>query len=103
MIMGTTLEHGEYSKIEFIKDSLIFSAKDHARARSTERFVSSSGNNISIVKRIVEFLSSHETTDVSHISKEIGTNLIANISESLVVKITRISRETSNNNLRLEL
>lgn len=37
-----------------------------------------------------------------HISMEICANLVANFSESLVIKISWISRETSDNDLWLE-
>jgi len=65
--------------------------------------VSCCRNNISIIEGIIEFLTGYQTTDVSHISKEISTNLVANSSVTFIIKISRICRKTSDDDLWLEL
>ena len=38
-----------------------------------------------------------------HITKQVGTNLVTNMAEALVVEVTWVSTETSNNQFRLIL
>lgn len=58
-------------------------------------------NNIGILERIICLLSCNKATNVGHISEKVSSNFIANGSIALVVKVSRIGRETSYDNLRL--
>lgn len=44
-------------------------------------------------------MSSDETRDVSHVCKKISANIIANLSEALILKLSRVRAETSDNQL----
>lgn len=57
---------------------------------------------MSIFEGVIEFLGSNKATDMSHVSQEIGTDLITNGSVALVIEVSWVSRETSNDDLGLK-
>jgi hypothetical protein len=84
------LKHGENSEVNLVTQSALLLSEDHARARTSEGFVSGGRYNIGILEGIICLLSSYKATNVGHISEKVSSNFIANGSVALVVKVSGI-------------
>lgn len=90
VIVRATLELREDGKVELLKETSLFACEDHASAGSSERLVGSGGHDVGIFEGVSELLSSNKTTDVGHICQEVGTNLVTDSAEALVVEVSGV-------------
>ena len=72
-----------------------FAVKYHARSRATQRLVGSGGDNIGKFKRTGDHPARNQPAEMGHVDKQDGINAVANLTESLVVQVTRIGTVSS--------
>ena len=60
-------------------------------------------HNVSVLERSVLKTTGNEATDVANIGKQVRTDTVADISEAVILDLTRIGRSSSNNEFRFEL
>lgn len=112
VVVGTTLvtrENGEVDGVfQVVKDLLTglgvdganaTSEEDHGTTGTTERLVSSGGNNVSVLKGRGDDTSGNETRDVGHVDNKVSANLVGNFTHALVVDQAAVGRGTGNKNL----
>jgi len=93
-----TREDGEVDPgLQF--ELLIKAVEDHGSTRTTERLVSGSSDNMRVLERVVQELGSHKAGGVGHIGHEKSTNAVSNLTELLVVPITRVGRGAADDHL----
>lgn len=124
VIVGTTLTCREYSVIyaffEIFGILEIFPEEDQASTRTTESFVSKNielrweprrqgqdyircgGDDIAVLERIVQLLSSYEPACMSNISHEPCSLSGCDILQCFVVPVSRVRRSTTYYQPRLE-
>jgi hypothetical protein len=73
--------------------------EDHGTAGTTEGFVGGGGDDIGILERSRDDLSSDKTRDVSHINNKVSTDGVGNLAHTLVVDETAVGRGTGNEDL----
>lgn len=66
----------------------------HARSRATQRLVGSRGDNIGKFERTADHSARNQTAEMSHVNEQYSINTITNLTESLVVQVTRICTVT---------
>lgn len=120
MVVGTALASREDGLVDSgLESTLIFPEEDQTSSGATKSFVSSCGDNITVLEGVVELLGSDQAGGVSNVSHQPGTlgflalgrrrehgvggTLgVADVTESAIVPVTRIGRGTANNETRLE-
>src|ERR1035437_3802881 len=102
--MRATLESREDCLINLFRNLFTLSHKYHAPARTTERLVSGGGHNIkAVVKRILRRLPCYESGDVRDVHHSDRSHFTRDSYKLRIVELARIRRESSENNLRLDL
>lgn len=81
---------------------MILPEEDKTGTGTTEGLVSSSGNNIAVLKRVVQLLSSDETGSVGDIGHEPSALLVSDFTELGILPVTGVSRSTADNEARFE-
>ena len=103
VLMGSSLKSREDSLVDAgLKISLVLSEEDKTGAGATEGLVGRGGDNVAPVEGVGRLLGDNKTTDVSHVHHEKTAVLIGNLTESLVVPLTGVSRPTHDQALGLE-
>ena len=97
VFVGSTLQGVKDGLIDFgFKVTVVLAEKDHACARTTERFVCSGGDDIAVRKGIIDLLGGDQSRRVCHVHHEETAIGVGDFAESLVVIVTRVRRATSN-------
>lgn len=73
--------------------------EDHGTSGATERLVGGGCDDISVLERSRDDLSSDETRDVSHVNNKVGANRVSNLAHALVVNQTAVGRGTGDEDL----
>jgi len=102
----TTLASGEDGIVDTLLKVrsiwIIFFEENQAGTGATKSFVCSGGNNVAIIKRIIQLLGSNETRGVSDVSHEPCTLLVGNLTKLSIIPVAWISRSTTDDKTRLE-
>lgn len=97
-----SLHHGEHAKVDFVRQLLAL-GKDDTTSGTSHHLVSGRGDDIGILKGVIEHSGGHQAAVVGHVDHEKGTSLVSYLSESLVVEVVAVSRVASDEDVRLEL
>ena len=112
VVVGSTLmagENGEVDRAFKVIQSLLtslsislantFAEEDHGATRTTERFVRSRSNDISVLEWAGDDTGSNETRDVSHVDDKVCANKVCDLSHASIVDQTAVCGSTSNQDL----
>lgn len=104
--MGTTLASRENSIVDTLLKvrsiRAILPEEDETGTRATKRLMGRGSDDIAILERVVQFLSSNEAASVGDISHERSTLLVCDLAEFGIFPVTGISRGTADDETRLE-
>ncbi len=81
---------------------VVLPEEDETSARATESLVSGSGNDVTVLERVVQLLCSDKARSVSDVTHEKGTFLVRNFADFCVVPVAGVSRCTTNNETGFE-
>jgi hypothetical protein len=99
--MCSTLATGEDSIVDTLLEirsfRMILPEEDQSSTGTTKRFVSSGGDDITILKGVVQLLSSNKTRGVSNIGHKPGSFFVCDLTELSILPVTGISRGTADN------
>jgi len=70
-----------------------FSEEDHARSGPSECFVCGGGDDVAVLEWTGCKTCSYESTDVSHVSQQVGSVLVRYLPEPLVVQMARVATD----------
>lgn len=114
--MRTALHTREYGAVDERRDILegflgrlertadLTLAEDHTAAGTTERLVRRGSDDMeAVIERILGDAARNKAGDVRHIGHEQRTDLVADFSELGVIKLSRISAETRQDDFRFVL
>ncbi len=102
--MWSSLESWEYRFIDFFGDFLTLTNQYKSSTRSSEGLMCSRCDDIkSIVKWIFQCFSSNESGDMRHICHRDSTNFFRDLDELRIIELSRIRRESREDDLRLRL
>ncbi|KAH3660301.1 hypothetical protein OGAPHI_006887 [Ogataea philodendri] len=83
----------------WIHGSNTLSEENHSTTWTSQGLVGGGGDNIGVLEWRWNHACCYQTGDVSHVNNKIGTNLVCDLSHSLVIDQSAVSRSTSNQNL----
>jgi hypothetical protein len=91
-----------YAFLQVWCSRMIFPEEYKTCARTPKRLVRGGGDDITIQKRIVQFIGGDEATEVSYIPHDPCVNTVGNSSNESIIPISRISRSSTNDKVRFE-
>ena len=104
LIVWSSLQSWEDSIVDLLGQiPFIFAGEDNTGTGSLKRLVRGRHNDISVVKRSVLESTSDESTNVAHIGEQVGIDAVANLTELVILQLTRVGRSACHDKIRAEL
>lgn len=99
VVVGTTLARGEDSIVHALLKVLglvrVLPEEDETSTGATERLVGRGGDNVAVLEGVRELASSNETAGVRDVGHEVRAVLVGDLTQGLVVPVTRVRGRTA--------
>ena len=103
VLVGSTLKGGEDGLVDAgLEATLVLAEEDHTGTRTTEGLVGGGGNDVAVLEGTGLLAGGDEAGDVGHVHEEEGAVGIGDLTELLVVPITRVGGSTADEHGGLE-
>jgi hypothetical protein len=103
VVVGTALQHREEGIVDPLVQAFLSPADDHTCSGAVERLVSRGGDHICVFEGVSDLTSSEQTGKMCNVNKKESTYIIANLTESLIIDVSRITGVACHNQLGFAL
>lgn len=114
VVVWTALKTGEYGCVDLrlqvihnlvavgLDTTNAFAEENHTSSGTAQCLVCGCRYNVAVLEWTGNYTGRNQTTDVCHIREQVGSVLVGNRSEALVVQTTRVARHTGDDDAWLE-
>lgn len=97
VVVGSTLAGGEDSLVNSLLHVglLVLSEEDQTSSGTSQSLVGRGADDVTVLKRRVLFTGGDETGDMGHVAQEIRAVAVGDLSQSLVVPVSRVGRSST--------